>query len=128
MILDHDCTLYLFKSAKEEEISPPLSSLSIKDGLTIYQKDEKKGGEGGGKEGGGRGEAEGGGGERVVEFYATLTPEETTEGVVGGGWRLVMSSEKVLEEWVEVLEAHTLCVLTFSPPVVSFFIVVILCY
>ena len=128
MVLDQDLTLYLFKSAKEEE-SSPLSSLPLKDGATIYQKrekekEEKREKEGGGGEGGEGVEKKRG--EKVVELYGTLTPEETTEAVVGGGWRLVMSSEKVLEEWIEVLEAHTLCVLTFNPPVVIIFFIIFL--
>ena len=92
----------MFKSVKDETGSP-VSEMSLKDGVTIYQEGEEKKG-----------------GEKSFTIYATLTPEDTTDNVVNSAWRFILPSENVFQDWVGMFEAHTLCLLTFNPPVVCY--------
>ena len=104
VVLDSDLTLYIFKSIRDEG-SSAVAELSLKDGMTIYQPaedGEKK------KE------------EKVFTLYLTLTPDDTTDAVVSSGWRFILPTAKAFREWVGLFEAHTLCLLTYNPPVVCF--------
>ena len=51
-------------------------------------------------------------------LYQTLTPEDTLESVIAGGWKLIAPSAKVFEEWVSVLENNAMCIVTSHPPTV----------